>query len=116
MLIFFPLVSLKRCVHRQSISSRPFSIKLRPSVKSTTVIQSFDRTGLKTFLQCLALTFLRAHPLPAPDCGNPAVLERHDYPLLNLYPWQDRQLHQLRCQIRHFPLLKQKTNRLDQGY
>ncbi|GFS78531.1 HTH_Tnp_Tc3_2 domain-containing protein [Trichonephila clavipes] len=34
--------------------------------------------GLKTqFLQCLALAhaLLRAYPLSAPDCGNPAVLE-----------------------------------------
>ncbi|GFV39292.1 hypothetical protein TNCV_1229941 [Trichonephila clavipes] len=44
--------------------------------------------GLKTqVLRCLALAhaFLLAHPLSAPDCGNPIVLERQHYTLLNLF-------------------------------
>ncbi|GFV87806.1 hypothetical protein TNCV_780881 [Trichonephila clavipes] len=42
---------------------------------------------LQQVLQCLALAhvFLRAPQFSAPDCGNPAVSERHHYPLLNLF-------------------------------
>ncbi|GFW23721.1 hypothetical protein TNCV_2032641 [Trichonephila clavipes] len=42
--------------------------------------------GLRSrVLKFLALprAFLRAHPLLAPDCGNPAVLEPHHFPRLN---------------------------------
>ncbi|GFX30607.1 histone-lysine N-methyltransferase SETMAR [Trichonephila clavipes] len=60
---------------------RSIAIDVMPTPDLVTLLQYFT----------LAHAFLCAH-LSTPGYGNPAVIERHQYPLLNLFAWNDRQL------------------------
>ncbi|GFT06140.1 hypothetical protein TNCV_1595531 [Trichonephila clavipes] len=54
-------------------------------------------------------------PWTCPDCGNPAVLASHYYPLLNLFAWSDQQLlqsHYIFQLLTNF-VPKQNRNRRD---